>query len=220
MHVCMKTSALCFSILLFTAANASAQLVSFGVKGGVPITDQIKYGADESRPYIIGPSAEIRLPAHFAVEASALYQRLGSSSAFNFNQRSIFFNGGGPLQSSTSNTRERANSWEFPLLGKYYFRSHSDKWQPYLGAGHAFQIAHYGVDSHTVNTDSNGTVSSFSSHYEYSSGLNIGATAAAGVRFRAGRFAILPEFRYTRWGGKDDIQIPRNNVKFLAGINF
>jgi len=216
----MKTRALFFPILLFTAANASAQLLSFGVKGGVPITDQIKYRADESRPYIIGPSVEVRLPGHFAVEASALYQRLGSSSSFNFNQRSIFFNGGGPLQSSTNNTRERANSWEFPLLGKYYFRSHRDKWQPYVGTGYAFQIAHYDVDSHTVNTDSSGTVSAFASHYEYNRGLNIGATAAAGVRFRAGRFAVLPEFRYTRWGGKDDFQIPRNDVKFLMGINF
>ncbi len=38
----------------------------------------------ESRPYAIGPTVEVRLPAGFAIEASALYRRLGQTTAFNY----------------------------------------------------------------------------------------------------------------------------------------
>lgn len=54
---------------------ASAQAVSFGVLGGVTLTDPLSY-RDESRPYIIGGSIEVRLPARFAVEADILYRAL------------------------------------------------------------------------------------------------------------------------------------------------
>ena len=211
MHKRMRIRALILPVLLIAANAASAQLISFGVKGGVSLTDQTRHNKDESRPYTIGPSIEVRLPGHFAVEFSALYQRLGNSSAFRFNQDSI---------NTSYIIRERSNSWEFPLLGKYYFRSDRDKWQPYLGTGYVFRIVPSEVDSYILNTDSTGTVSTSNNHYEYGTGLNIGATAAAGVRFRTGRFAILPEFRYTRWGGRNDYQIPRNDVKFLVGITF
>ncbi len=59
-------------VLIATNA-ASAELISIGVKGGIPLSKQTTNSNDESRPYIFGPSIEIRLLAYFAVEASALY---------------------------------------------------------------------------------------------------------------------------------------------------
>ena len=212
----MRIQASIFLFLLMLPTAALPQIISIGVKGGVPLTDPTRYNHDESRRYTVGPSIEIRLPGRFAVEASALYQRLGNTSSFNFNQ-----NFGQNSISTSYTTRERGNSWEFPLLGKYYFHSPSDKWEPYLGTGYVFRNIRLHADGQTVTTDSAGAaLSSNVSHYAYGTGLGIGATAAAGVRIHSGRFAILPEIRYTRWGGTDNYQIPRNDVKLLVGITF
>jgi hypothetical protein len=52
-----------------------------------------------------------------------------------------------------------------------------------------------------------------------------GLAAAAGLELRAGRFRVLPEFRYTRWtanisppGGL--LRFASNQVEFLAGVLF
>jgi len=69
--------------------------------------------SNESRPYAVGPSVEFRLPAGFAVEASAIYRRIGRTYWFNFSTQTdavgLLIN------------RTRGNSWEFPVIGKYYF---------------------------------------------------------------------------------------------------
>jgi hypothetical protein len=198
--------------LLAGSRTASAQLISIGVKGGLPITDQVSSRNDESRPYIIGPSIEVRLPAGFAVEAAALYERIGSSSTFIY----------GRQDSTTASvtTRQRGNSWEFPLLGKYYFRPHSASWQPYLGTGYSFRTVHLTTDGSILSGDFLNAPSVAPYHIERGTGLGIGATFAAGVRFRYNRFAVLPEIRYTRWGDPNESQRPRNDAKFLLGITF
>ena len=111
---------------------ASAQLVSIGVKGGVPFLDT-NQGGDESRPYIVGPSVEIRLPAGFAIEVDALYRRVGNTFGFNFSG----IDAGSNVVPTTSFyiDRQRGNYWEFPFLGKYYFRPRTTAWQPFLEHG-------------------------------------------------------------------------------------
>ena len=80
----MRQRILFFGLLItMSIRGASAQAVSLGVKGGIRFTDA-SGGQDESRPYIVGPSIEFRLPAHFAIEVDALYQRIGNTSTFNF----------------------------------------------------------------------------------------------------------------------------------------
>src|SRR5271163_3902273 len=127
----MRKLSLVFALVLSAAGAASAQLVSAGALGGVRLTDVFDY-SDESRIYDVGGSVEFRLPAGFAVEADALYQRMGESYSF--------FEANGTLSSAFS-SRERANVWEFPLLGKYYFRPRSAAWRPFVGAGFAFRTA-------------------------------------------------------------------------------
>src|SRR5690242_13211330 len=86
----------------FISGPVHAQLVSIGVKGGIPLTDPIRYN-DESRRYVVGPSIEFRLPLHLAVEVDALYSRIGRSysvSTLSGTAGSIFA------------IRDRGNSWE------------------------------------------------------------------------------------------------------------
>src|SRR3954447_590003 len=82
--------------------------VSIGVKGGASIPDDVSgFGvSSESRPYIIGPMVEFRLPLRLSIEVDALYSRLG----YRYSVGSI----GG-----FSTSRARANSWELPLLLKF-----------------------------------------------------------------------------------------------------
>jgi hypothetical protein len=200
----MKKHVFFFLTMFVGGSLVSAQTVSFGVKGGVPLVDQTETSS-ESRPYIIGPSGEVHLFGGFAVEVDALYQRLGTSAVFSFSS-------GLPIRYNA--VRERGNAWEFPVLGKYYFRSRAAAWRPYLATGYNFRT----IGLHEAVTEiapaQNGT-----SHISTRSALGIGATFAAGVRFRAGRIALLPEVRYTRWGSSDNLT-RKNEAGFLLGINF
>jgi hypothetical protein len=192
-----------------SASGGFAQAVSVGLLGGVPLTTA-PGSNDESKRYVIGPSVEVRLPAEFAVEVDALYRRTGSSSAFYTQQ-----DPSAPIRAYYY--RQRGNSWEFPILGKYYFRSRTARWQPFLATGYAFhktwQETEVSILSATPLRNSTGTGHS-------QSPLNVGATAAAGVRIRAGRLSVVPQFRYTRWGGAYDQTNPKNRVDFLLGIRF
>ena len=199
----------CFLLLL--AVPLCAQTVSIGGKIGAPLTDPMgRYG--ESRPYAVGPTVEVRLPAGFAIEGSALYRRLGSTSAFNY----------GPDGSSRIIDRARGNAWEFPVIGKYYFREHRERWQPYLGMGWSLQTVgwHHEGSTTTTNTGGSPVVVPFDGHTR--SDLNAGATFVTGVRVRAGRISLLPEIRYTRWGGQTSGFAPnrKNDAGFYLGVRF
>jgi len=72
---------------LFTSAGYGQHLISFGIKGGVPMTDAFSdhtlMGVDtlthtfsESKNYVAGVMLELRLPLSFSVEADALYRPL------------------------------------------------------------------------------------------------------------------------------------------------
>jgi hypothetical protein len=198
-----------YLILLLLSVPLSAQLVSVGVKAGIPFGDPLGTNR-ESRPYVIGPTVEVRLPAGFAVEASALYRRLGQSYAFSYAPES------GVLTSI--NNRIRGNAWEFPVVGKYYFKSPESSWQPFFGTGWSLRTIDWKSDGATITTGPNGqVVTPF--HTSDRSGLNVGATFAAGVRLRVSRFSVLPELRYTRWGGVDGTQ-RRNEGGFFLGFRF
>lgn len=201
--------------------NASAQTVSIGVKGGVPLVDRT-VSKDESRPYIVGPYIEIRLPAGFAVEADALYQRIGDTAGFGFPGANIIAVGTGfnqgPITTSFIN-RQRGNSWEFPLLGKYYFRPGESGLRPFVATGWAFRTISVHSDVNETNIDSSGLAHSLSFNGYYRSSLGVGAVFSAGVRFHAGRVSFVPEIRYTRWGASDNF-VSKNEAGLLLGISF
>jgi hypothetical protein len=72
-------------LLLLGAAPAFSQLVSFGVKAGVPLTDFINAAsgdtpsgfidfASHTNRYIVGATGELRLPFGLGIEVDVLYR--------------------------------------------------------------------------------------------------------------------------------------------------
>src|ERR1700687_1131990 len=101
------------------------RLLSFGVKGGVPLTDALS--GSVSKNYVIGPMVELKLPLGFAIEADALYRPLNLTLA-------------GPFV----RTSQDIGSAEFPILAKYHFL-HTPIVKPYAEAGPIFR--HVGSDA-------------------------------------------------------------------------
>ena len=75
--------------LVGTVIPLHAQLLSFGVKGGIPLTDPLTTGQgssggithDVSR-YIVGATGEVHLPLGLSLEVDALYRRFSYNGVF------------------------------------------------------------------------------------------------------------------------------------------
>ena len=186
---------------------ASAEPLSFGIRGGVPLTgafsdvtttsgsefDRLYSGSNK---YLIGPMVELHLPFGFSVEADALYHPLDLTQEIN--------NGTSTFTSST-----RINSWEFPILAKYHFLPFPIV-KPYLEAGPSFRATGSAV-----------------SNYFSKAAFTIGA----GVEIKVLRLRVEPELRYMRWGADANLTYGStpvsnlaasnvNQVEFLVGIAF
>lgn len=173
--------------------------------------------SDDSHRYIVGPSVEVRLPRGFAVEADALYQRVGT----NFTSASIL--SGTNLVSSypyaTSNvSRAVGNVWQFPLTGKYYF-NRSSKFQPFVGLGPELRTIGWRTDSSAVIVSGPSTTPITSSSSSESRSNSVGAVAVAGMRFQKGRLKLSPQFRFTRWSRQQG-SLRTNEAGLMLGIHF
>ncbi len=111
----MRTFVL-FLVVMAVGRSAAGQALSIGVKGGISLVDQT-VSKDESRPYLVGPSVEFRLPAGLAIEADALYQRIGNTVSFGYGQGVILASSGYSMLSPILPfiSRERGKrSWSSP----------------------------------------------------------------------------------------------------------
>src|SRR5262245_50662039 len=117
------------SLILFLCGcfTVVAQPLSFGVKGGVPLTDFIETVSGSrtainstTNRYIIGPTIELRLPFGFGVEFDALY-------------RHFRYNSTASLVDAVSTLSATGDAWEFPLLLKKRFSG--GPLRPFLDAG-------------------------------------------------------------------------------------
>ena len=77
-------------LFLFGSSLILAQPISFGVKGGLPLTDFIDTVSGPSTNitqkthiYIVGPTVELRLPGGFGIELDALYRRFSYNASSN-----------------------------------------------------------------------------------------------------------------------------------------
>jgi hypothetical protein len=218
-------------LALACASPALCQGLHFGVKAGVPITQYFETGetggpqggasySAATRRYTVGVSGEWRL-ARFGFEIDALYHRMGyvgivnsvDSASGNFSRSAIDVKG---------------NSWDFPVLAKYRF---GRAMRPYVAAGGVVRYVGpvRGRGEETVGSLVTGTSTTSPLDTGEPSELRKrfypGLAAAAGLELRAGRFRVLPEFRYTRWtanisppGGL--LRFASNQVEFLAGVLF
>ena len=186
-------------LLLCASALAFSQPFSAGIKAGLPLTDFLNtvngLTSTTTNRYIIGPMAELRLPAGFGVEFDVLYR--------HFNYTDIVGSGVNAVTSLGS-----AGAWEFPLLAKYKFPSHIVR--PYVEAGVAWDTLS-GVTNTIGITDKNGTV--------------MGAVIGGGIDIHAIVIHIAPELRYTRWTSQHFnvagvLNSNQSQAEFLVGITF
>jgi hypothetical protein len=191
-------------LLLFSAAPGYSQFLSFGVKGGIPLTDPLETtsggsgGASHAvRRYIVGPSVEIRLPFGLSFEADALYRRLGYDTFVN------------PLNSGTSAsslTRSTTgNDWQFPLLAKYEFKGPIIR--PFVDAGVTYR--HLSFSNVSIGTPN-----------------SAGFTLGGGLTIRLLFIRLSPELRYTHFGSDvfgsnfNFVHSTSNQADFLVGLSF
>ena len=210
-------------LFLLATQRGQAQPLSFGLKGGVPLTGAVGGnfgGSSEARRYTVGLMLELRLPASLAFEANGLYKRTGYRAS----------------QSDSGITirgQVRAHSWEFPLLLKYY-PPLAPVARPFVGGGYVIRhLSAVRGDAHISGTLASGTPidSAFSvpASTVIRNDPTHGMAAGAGLRLVAERLHVAPEVRYTRWRGRpfDDqgprgcfLQSSQNQVDLLIGLSF
>ena len=202
------------SLLLFTAAAAFSQPFSFGIKGGLPMTDFVdavnsqnfRSSAYTNR-YLIGPTAELRLPFGLGVEFDILYRHFGYSTV--------------GLQTGTTSTPvasdTTASAWEFPLLAKYRFPGKF--FRPFIDAGVSWDKLS-GLTQTVRNAVSTGSVA------ELNNSTTRGFVMGAGLDVKVLLIHLSPEVRYTHWGSAHFIDpaglisSKQNQAEFLLGITF
>jgi hypothetical protein len=200
------------SVVLLCAPALVAQWFSFGGKAGLVHNDSDAMPSAESKPYLLGPAVEFKLPIGFSIEASALYSRLGES---------FFSPANGEIGIGPTIWRARANSWEFPILAKKYLPEYRGDIRPFISGGYSFRRVSLDQFDVTVfgpqplNITAPAVVQNPTTH---------GITAAAGVQFPFGRVKIAPEVRYTRWLTTPNtgmvVTEQKNKVGVLLGFTF
>jgi hypothetical protein len=199
-------------LLLCSAASIFAQPFSAGIKAGVPLNDFVSAThngtfdyTSPTQHYIVGGTAELRLPLGFAIEFDALYRHLQYSSSGNL---------AGVLTTSLTNTTT-AGKWEFPLLLKYRFAFPVVR--PYVDGGVAWD-ALTGIKQ----TIAQGAVNPFEVKHTGATGFVLGG----GIDIHAVFLHISPELRYTRWfsapitDATGVLQAGQNQAEFLVGFTF
>ena len=202
-------------VMLFAPA-LWGQLVSFGIKGGVPLTtafDTVRTGnvsyVSDTKRYLVGGAFELRFPLGLGVELDALYKRLNYDSAQ--------IQAGTTLSASTV-----ANSWEFPLLFK--LRAPSPVLRPYVVAGPSFR--HLSGLRQFVFNPIEGARREVSPPGELENRYSDGFAVGGGLEI-GGRFRLAPEIRYTRWRGENfqsttspEFRSKMDQLDFMLGIHF
>ena len=209
-------------LLLLGAAPAFSQLVSFGVKAGVPLTDFID-AASGSNPsgfvdfathtnrYIIGATGELHLPFRLSLEVDVLYRH------FNYQESSV-------LSGITTAGSTTGNAWEFPILAKYRFGPKLI--HPFVDAGIAFDTLQGLTQTVSSTVDSITGSSSSGSPTQLLHSTVHGYVVGGGLDIKFLLIHIQPEIRYTRWGAEHFfdpsglLHSSENQGEFLLGVTF
>jgi opacity protein-like surface antigen len=208
-------------LLFLSAAAAFSQPFSFGVKGGLPMTDFVDAvraqninASTTTNRYILGVTGEARLPFGLGVEFDVLYRH------FRYNSSS----GISSITSNLTNIDTTSGAWEFPILAKYRFKGKIVR--PFVDGGVAWDKLS-GL-TQTVKSVVAGITSSksTSSPAELANGTTRGYVLGGGVDLKLLVIHITPEVRLTRWGAKHFIDTTglvnskQNQAEFLVGLTF
>jgi hypothetical protein len=206
------------SILLLSLAipvMSQAQLLTFGVKGGMPAQTPLG-STDDRMPFVLGPTVTVRLFSQLSLESGVTFTRMGqnnSSSVFQY-----------PANTFTQTfSSERGLSVEVPVLAKLYALPERHTWRPFVVIGPTIRHTH--VDNQYQASILSGTsivtVASSSFFSSNRSRTKVDPVAGVGVDLKAGRFHMEPEVRYSFWRvGQDIYPVRKNQVDFLMGFRF
>jgi hypothetical protein len=202
---------LIFTFLLLPL-TASAQLLTFGVRGGVPA--QTPLGRTDNTPFVLGPSVNVRLFSGFSLDTGVLYHRLGrgfDNFAFIYPENTV----------TLGFETWRGSALEVPILAKYRFRSERAGWRPFLSAGPTVRRTSITtnwtnsvISGSPLGNNSGSVLNMKTTHW------NVDPATGVGVDFRTRRFHIEPEARYSYWGAGKDGRVRKNQVNFLLGFRF
>jgi hypothetical protein len=184
-------------LLAFLVTPAFSQLLSVGVKAGAPLTDAFSTSTDFShgtRRYVVGGTAEVRLPFRLSIELDALYRRIGFDYSFKSLDLGYF------------SSRTTADQWDFPLLAKYEILR--GRVRPMVDAGPVLrhlsgidETSNYLTFYPSFTTAVSGSTQSNNSVYLRNRN-SPGFSVSGGVSFKWRPLKVCPEIRYTRWGNE------------------
>ena len=212
----MKISFALAAVLLL-CCEANGQRLSFGVKGGTPLSDTNRsavigdrlsgYGpwSLSTRRYTVGGTFEVGIPFGLHVEVDALYKRTDTTQHGFWNP------------SFGTITRLAANSWEFPMMLKHRWNR---RFRPFAALGGTFRRTE-GFDA-SVETFAYGLNPPYSvSRYRIDQPLTQSgiASGVGALLLSVGHLKITPELRYTRWTSVRFLPT-QNQVEILMGLGF
>ena len=201
------------SILLMAASTILGQGFSFGVKGGVPLTDALhvldrsRYFSDKA-PYVIGPAVELRLFAGLSAEADLLYRRVEYTFTDQVTPQVV--------------SRTTGRAFELPVLVKY--RVPGELFRPFVSAGFSYRrLARF---EQRLSTGGISGTAQVSEPPELTNRSTSGATVGGGIEVSVPLVRVSAELRYTRWGSSSfrsalsGLASQLNQADFLLGILF
>jgi hypothetical protein len=191
--------------------------ISAGAKIGAPVNDPSSRTSNfqsytQSR-WTGGPTVELSLPYHFAIEFDALYRTFRTNSSY-------FFQLGNNVNPYTLTSFTTNSVWDLPLMLKYRF--HVGPARPFVTAG--WMWTHQSTDVSNLYSCAGSPGSCLpvdypspnptGGGYNYS-GFENGPVAGGGLEFRTHYVDISPEFRFSR----PTNGYPRDN-RFTALVGF
>jgi hypothetical protein len=191
--------------------SAQTQRFTIGATGGMPADTPL--GATGSdMPFVLGPTVNVRIFSRLSLETGVLFHRMGQRNATG-----LFAGNNLLLVLST----ERGCAIEIPMLAKYYFVSERRLWRPFVNAGPT--VRRTSLHSQNFTSLLSGTPINFTGSPLITTNSvkwKVDPTVGAGVDFKAGRFHLAPEARYSYWGAGKNTLVRKNQVDFLLGFRF
>ncbi len=164
--------------------------------------------------YIVGPTAELRLPYGLGVEMDVLYRH------FRYSSGGII----GTIAGNVINMDTTSGAWEFPLLAKYRFKGKIV--HPFVDAGVAWNKLSGLTQTVKSVVGSITNTTTTSNPPELANSTTRGFVLGGGVDVKLLVIHITPEVRFTRWGAKQFsdptgmFNSKQNQAEFLVGITF
>lgn len=204
----MRNKIFIVAALLATASVGYSQEtdkpLQLGLKFGIPVTDMMSAGntslfggnqqfsgspyTSSSPRYILGASAEFKLPYKLKFEVDGLYRRGGFNSAVPL----------GPFASQGVYQQTSFNQWEIPGLFKYNLSL--GKYRPFVEAGASYR--HISTISQRTFGPTIAGAGYTDNAAELQNRNSFGGVAGFGITFKVGPVYLTPEARYTRWANK------------------